>query len=402
MTTKAFEGVKVADFSWYALGPLNTKFLGDHGATVVRIESSIRMDTLRLAGPFKDGLFNMNCSGWFNELNTSKYDMTLDVAKPKGLEVAKRLVTWADIVIENYTPGTMEKWGLGYDELKRIKPDIIMVSASNQGQYGPYAHTPAYGYIATAMAGLHHLTGWPDRDPAGAYGPYTDYFVPGIISTALIAALDYRRRTGKGQYLDFAAVEAGIHALEASILEYTVNGRVQDRAGNRIPYAAPHGAFPCKGDDRWCAIAVFTDEEWANFCTVVSEPWTADSRFSTLLGRKKNEDELERLIGEWTINHSSEDVMSRLQNAGVAAGVVQNTKDIHEDPQLKHRGHFWHLMQAGFGPFAFSGPPMRFSKTACELKPAPCIGEHNEYVLKEILGMSDDEISEVVIAGVLQ
>jgi benzylsuccinate CoA-transferase BbsF subunit len=402
MTTKAFDGVKVADFSWYALGPLNSKFLGDHGATVIRIESSVRMDALRLIGPFKDGVFNINCSGWYNDFNTSKYGMTLDVTKPKGLEVAQKLVGWADIVIENYTPGTLQKWGLGYDELKKIKPDIIMVSASNQGQYGPYAHTPAFGYIATAISGLHHLTGWPDREPAGPAGPYTDFLVPGLISTVLIAALDYRRRTGKGQYIDAAAVETAIHTMEASILDYTVNGRVQDRTGNRIPYAAPHGAFLCQGEDRWCAIAVFTDEEWADFCKVVGKPWTEDAKFSTLVGRKQYEDELERLIGEWTINYTAEEVMKKLQAAGVAAGVVQNEKDIHDDPQLKHRQHFWHLMQGGVGPVAFSGPPMRFSKTPCELRPAPCLGEHNEYVLKEILGMSDDEISDVVIAGVLQ
>ncbi len=402
MTTRAFEGIKVTDFSWYALGPLTTKFLGDHGATVVRIESSTRMDMLRLIGPFKDGAFNLNCSGWYNHGNTSKYGMTLDVTKPKGLEVAKKLVAWSDIVVENYTPGTLQKWGLGYDELRKIKPDIIMVSASNQGQYGPYAFTPAFGYIATAMSGIHHLTGWPDREPAGPAGPFTDFLVPPLITTVLIAALDYRRRTGKGQYIDAAAVEAAIHALEASILEYTVNRRVQDRAGNRIPYAAPHGAFPCKGDDRWCAIAVFTDGEWASFCTVVGEPWTEDARFSTVRGRKNNEDELERLIGAWTASRTAEEVMERLQAAGVAAGVVQNGRDLHEDPQLQHRGHFRHLAQGGVEDVAFTGPPMRFSKAACELRPAPGLGEHNEYVLKEILRMSDDEIADVAAAGVLQ
>ena len=207
MTTKAFDGVKVADFSWYALGPLNTKFLGDHGATVVRIESSTRIDLLRMIGPFKDGAFNVNCSGWYNHANTSKYGMTLDVTKPKGLEVAKKLAGWADIVVENYTPGTLQKWGLGYDELQKIKPDIIMVSASNQGQYGPYAYTPAFGYIATAMSGIHHLTGWPDREPAGPAGPFTDFLVPPLITTVLIAALDYRRRIGKGQVSQDAAAD---------------------------------------------------------------------------------------------------------------------------------------------------------------------------------------------------
>ena len=402
MTAKAFEGLKVADFSWYALGPLNAKFLGDHGATVIRIESSTRLDNLRIVGPFKDGVFGVNRSGYFNDFNSSKYGMTLDITKPKGIEVAKKLAAWADIVIENFTPGTFQKWGLGYAELKKINPGVIMLSASTQGQYGPYALIPAYGHVAQAIAGLNHLTGWPDGEPVGPYGPYTDFFSPGVLSTVLVAALDYRRRTGKGQYIDATSVETTIHALETAILDYTANGRIQSRMGNRIPRAAPHGAFPCQGEDRWCAIAVFTDEEWADFCKAVGEPWTEDVRFSTLVGRKQNEDELEGLIGNWTMNYSAEEVMVTLQHAGVAAGVVQNAKDLHEDAQLKHRRHFWHLDHADCGPVAFSGPPMRFSKTACELRPAPLLGQHNEYVLKEFLGLSDNEIAEVVIAGVLQ
>ena len=402
MKEKVLAGIKVADFSWFAVGPLTTKYFADFGATVVRIESSTRVDNLRNHGPYKDGIRGLNRSGYWNDINSSKYSITLDTTKSKGLEIAKQMATWADIVIDSFTPGVMTRLGLGYDELKKIKPEIIVISCSTRGQYGPFAKTPAFGHVAQAIAGVNHLTGWPDRDPVGAYGPYTDFFTPWMIATVALAALDHRRRTGKGKYIDASVVEATIHGLETAVLDYTVNGREQTRAGNSLPYAAPHGAFPCQGEDRWCAIAVFTDEEWTSLCNVIDEPWIRDTRFATLAGRKHNEAELEELLGQWTMGYSAEEVMVQLQDAGVAAGVVQNAKDLHEDAQLKHRGHFWHLEHAEAGRIAYSGLPVRLSKTAYELKPSPLLGEHNEYVLKEFLGMSDEEIAEVIIAGVLQ
>ena len=402
MTTRVFAGIKVADFSWYGVGPLCMKYFADFGATVVRIESSTRVDTLRLVGPFKDGIRGVNRCGYWNDFNTSKYSITLDTTKSKGLEIAKKTALWADIVIEAFTPGVIKRLGLDYEELKKEKPEIIMISASSRGQYGPFAKTPAFGHVAQAICGLNHMTGWPDREPVGLYGPYTDFFTPWVLTTTVMAALDYRRRTGKGQYIDVAAAEAAMQCLETTILDYTVNGREQTRAGNRLPHAAPHGAFPCQGEDRWCTIAVFTDEEWAALGKVIREEWTQDGRFSTLAGRKAHEDELEHLLGQWTLNYSAEEVMVRLQDVGVAAGVVQNAKDLHEDAQLKHRGHFWHLDHAECGRVAFSGPPIRFSKTSFELKPSPLLGEHNESFLKEFLGMPDEEIAEAAMAGVLQ
>ena len=341
-----------------------------------------------------------NRSGYWNDLNSSKYSVTLDLTKPEGREVANRFVKWADIVTESNTPGVMAKFGLDYESIRQIKPDIIMYSASGQGQYGPYARHPMFGHIVVAVSGINHFVGWPDLAPVGPYGPWTDFFTPNIIIGMTIAALEYRDKTGKGQYIDAANTEAGAYGcLGSSILDLTVNGREQIRMGNRHPLAAPHAAYQCQGEDRWVDIAVFTDEEWKAFSRVIGEPdWTREERFATLAGRKENEDDLDRLVQEWTLNYSPEEVMMLMQSAGVASGVVQNARDLHEDAQLHARGHFWSLDHPETGRSAYSGAPFRLSKCEPDPKPAPCLGAHNESVLKECLGYTDAEIADLAAA----
>ena len=354
-------------------------------------------------GPFKDEIPGLNRSGNFNQWNTGKLGVALNLAHPRGVEIARRLASRADIVVENFAGGVMEKLGLGYEDLKKIKPDIIMLSSCIYGQTGPLAKHPGTGHQLTGLAGFNHIAGWPDRQPP-YLGPYTDYIAPHFNVLVLLAALDYRRRTGKGQYIDISQYETGIHFLAPIVLDYAVNHRVADRMGNRSDYAVPHGAYRCRGEDRWCVIAVFTDEEWQSFSRVISKPaWTNDPRFATLQARKENEDELDRLVEEWTINHTAEEVMTMMQAAGVGAGVVQTSEDLLEhDPQLRHRHFFRELDHPEVGKYHAPRPTFVLSKAPYELQRAPLMGEHNEYALKELLGMSDEEIAELIIEGGFQ
>jgi len=400
---KPLEGIKVIDFGWNITIPLTAKILSDCGAEVVEVESVIRLDPLRTMGPFKDGVAGLNRCGNFNQWNTGKLGMTLNLAYPKGLEIARRLVARADIVLENFAGGVMKRMGLGYEELKKIKPDIIMLSSSMYGQTGPLATHPGTGHQLSALTGFNHIAGWPDREPP-YLGPYTDYPAPRFNALAILAALDYRRRTGRGQYLDMAQLETGIEFLAPVILDYTVNGRVANRMGNRSDQAAPQGAYRCLGEDRWCAISVTSDEEWQSFCRVISNPdLTNNPRFATLQARQENEAELNIIIEEWTATHLAEEVMTMLQAAGVAAGVLQTGEDLLEhDPQLKFRNFFWELEHPEVGTYRSARPSFLLSESPCELKRAPLMSEHNEYVLKELLGMSDEEVAELVIEGILE
>jgi crotonobetainyl-CoA:carnitine CoA-transferase CaiB-like acyl-CoA transferase len=400
---RPLDGVKVADFTWWAAAPLATKTLAQYGAEVLRIEGRSRPDLHRIHPPFKDGIPGENRGGGFNWANTGKLSIALNLAHPKGLELAKRFVAWADIVVESFAGGVMERMGLGYEELKKIKPDIIMLSSCIQGQTGPHAAHPGFGPHLTALSGFAHIAGWPDREPV-ELGNYTDFIAPYFNALAPLAALDYRRRTGKGQYLDLSQYENAIHFLAPLILDHTANGRVANRMGNRSPDAAPHGAYRCRGEDRWCAIAVFTDEEWRSFCEVIGNPaWTRKPEFATLQARKENEEELDRLVEEWTINYSPEEVMTMMQMAGVGAGLLATGEDLVEhDPQLRHRHFFHELDHPEVGKYYPIGSACVLSKSPGKLQRAPLLGEHNEYAFKEILGMSDGEIAELVIEGVIE
>ncbi|HUV53394.1 MAG TPA: CoA transferase [Dehalococcoidia bacterium] len=400
---QVLEGVKVADFAWVAAGPQIGRTLAEHGATVVRIESHRRPDLLRLVGPFKDFEPGINRSGYFTMVNTNKYGISIDVSRPRGKEVVKKLIGWADVVVENFSQGTMKKLGLGYEEVKMVKPDVIYASTCMQGQYGPHASFQGYGDQLAALSGFPELVGRPDGEPSMPPWAYTDFVAPWYVVAAIIGALIRRDKMGKGMYIEQAQYEAGATFLSPAILDYTVNGRVTRRMANRDPNAAPHGVYPCKGQDRWCAIAAFTEADWSAFCEVIGNPaWTEVSKFATLLGRKRNEDELDKLVGEWTINYTAEEVMTLMQAKGVPAGVVYTAEDAFNCPQMKHREHFVYLEHPVIGRHAYHNEASRFSKTPQDFyKAAPCLGEDNEYVYKEILGLSDDEIADLLVEGVI-
>jgi len=398
----ALDGVRVVDFSWYLAGPMVTEYIAAHGGTVVTIESRKRM-ALRTASPFKDGIPGENTSGAFAYYNPNKYSMLLDFRHPRAMEVVRKLVAWADVVAENFSPGTMEGLGLGYEQLRKIKPDIIMLCTSNLGEPGPWSRLRGFGYNLTAFSGFAHFTGWPDREPAFVL-PYTDLIAPRLGAIALIAALEYRRKTGKGQLLDISQLEAGSHFLAPFILDYSVNGRRGERSGNTCSYAAPHGVYQCQGEDRWCAIAVFTDSEWGALCQVIGHPeWTADSRFSTLDNRKENGLLLDELIGEFTASFGAEEVEAMMQAADIPAGVVKTGEDLCQDPQLNERHNFWRMEHKEIGHFRHMGQLFNLSKTPAEPRmPAPCLGEHTEYVCKELLGTADEEFVELLVDGVFE
>jgi len=403
MAKRVLDGVKIAAFEQALAGPLTTTILASYGAEVVRIETGTRLDWHRQAGPFIGNVSLPDRSVPYLFVNPGKLDVTINLKHPRAIEAVTRIIKWADVVVENFTGGIMPRLGLGYENIRKIKPDIIMLSSANYGQTGPFAEVPGYGALLTALTGLQHITGFPDQIPQFPGFAITDYIAPRANVLAIVAALDYRRRTGKGQYIDASQFETVVPLLTPILLEYEVNGREAQRMGNRSTYAAPHGVYRCKGDDRWCAIAVFNDEEWEKFCQAIGSPaWTKDSEFSTLRDRLENQDKLDRLVEEWTINHSPEEAMKIMQAAGVAAGVVQSGQDLDNDPQLKRRQFYWKLDHPEIGSFSYSGMPASLSKTPYEMRRAPFMGEHNEYVLVQKLGMSDEEFVQLMGDGVFE
>ncbi len=400
---QVFQGVKVVDFTWSIAGPMATRELAEHGATVIRIESHKYPCPMRRGGPVREEKVGINRSGMFANFNTNKLGISLDLSKPEAQEIARKLVKWADIVGESFGPGVIKRFGLDYESVKKIKPDIIYFSTSLQGQYGPHYRYQAWGWQAAALAGFYEAVGWPDRPPTGIPGAYTDQIAPFYMVCALIMALEHRRRTGQGMYIDQAQFEVGVTFAEPSMLEYRVNGRITRRRGNRDPYAAPHGAYRCQGDDRWCAIAVTSEEEWKSFCEAIGSPgWISDPKFATLAARKQNEDELDRLVEEWTTKQAAPEVMLLLQEKGVPAGVVQKNEDICNDPQLEHRQTYHKLSHPEIGYMLHQQPAYRLSRSPCEMRASsPLMGEHNEYVFREILGLSDDEIADLLVEGAI-
>jgi crotonobetainyl-CoA:carnitine CoA-transferase CaiB-like acyl-CoA transferase len=400
MPRKPFEGIRVADFAWVGVGPITSKYLADHGAEVIRIESSLRPEALRLAPPFLADEPGYDRSGYYANFNSSKLGITLNMTHPRAVWLAKRLVARCDVVTESFTPRAMRKWGLGYEDLRQIQPDLVMISMPLFGQTGPWSQYLGYGHVLQAAAGINHLTGWPDGPPIGTGIAYTDFFVPHVAAIALIAALDYRRRTGEGQYIDFGQLEAALYATETAVLDYTVNGREQTRRGNRDVEMAPHGCYPCRGEDRWVTIACRGEDDWSALKAKIGAPWAADERFKDLAGRLANEDELDRRLSDWTSGQAAEEVMASLQAAGVPAGVVQTAEDLRNDPQLAHRKHYRFLEHPVMGVRAYDGPSFRLSRTPGELtKAAPCLGESNSYVYRELLGLSEDEFVDLLADG---
>ena len=411
-----FDDLKVLDFGWWGVGPITIKYLADNGATVVHVESVTRPDGLRGSQPKKEGYPGLNASAFAANFNTSKLGLGLNMGKPQARDLVRRIITdWQpDIIAESFTPKTMRNWELDYPNVKELKPDIIYFSTCQQGQTGPHALQPGFGNMAAATGGFHYITGWPDRIPSGTHGAYSDFINPPNALSAIVAALEYRRRTGKGQHLDLSQFECTLHYLGPAVMDYLVNGRVFDRIGNRDGTYVPHGTYPSKErppdpdmartGGYWISIAVTSDKEWRDLCTVMgTPPWTLEERFATFAGRKDNEDDLDRLIGEWTSQHDAWDLMHRLQEAGVPAAAVQSQSDLREDPQMVRRDFWQWLEHPEVGTMPYDGLPFLLSKTPGALRmPHAMVGEHNELVLKEFIGLTDEEIVDLIVEDVLE
>ena len=396
--------VKILDLMWAIAGPASTRMLADYGATIVRVESTRRFDATRTVGPFHNGQPGAESSGLFYNMNAGKRMLTLDLSKAAGREVIFDLVRWADVVTEAFSPKAMRAWGLDYEALRTVKPDLIMLSTCLMGQTGPLAQFAGFGNLAAAIVGFTNLAGWPDRPPAGPFGAYTDYIAPWFNATAILAALEYRRRTGQGQYIDLSQAEAALHFLGPALLDCTVNDRVQDRVGNRDANYAPHGVYPASGTDRWIAIAVTNDSQWQALCTVMERPdLLHDERFVTMVARLAHQDLLDEQIASWTKERDLFQAEAMLQAQGIPASAVRPMQELSQDPQLVHRGHFVQLTHPTHGTTTVEGSRFRLSRTPAQVTGAAAtLGRDNQYVLETILGYSEERITELVAAGVLE
>ncbi len=415
MTKRPLDGLRVADFSWFGAGPIAGNTLACFGAEVVRVESLVKIDSLRVGHPFAmngDGSFKggYNVSGYFNNFNAGKLSLQLNMNTEKGQEIGYRLIEKSDVFLTNFTPRVVEKWNLRYEQLTAVKPDIIAAYAPMQGLWGPHKDFLGFGAVLTPVVGISEMSGFPDQPPFGVGTNYPDYVInPGHTVTAILAALRHRRRTGKGQCIELAQLESVVNTLGTAVADYLANGNVQTRTGNRHPNMAPHGIFRCADDetsagstDRWVAITVHT--LWPQVCEALGHPEAAtDVRFASFEARKANEDALEAVVSSWTAGLRAEDAAARLQALGVPAGVVQNAQDIlDKDEHVRARGYYQYLDHPETGRSAYDGPAARLSKTpGYHAGPAPLLGEHTFEVCERILGLSVDEIADLAAAGVL-
>ncbi len=382
-TARPLEGVKVLDFMWVMAGPAGTRILADLGATVIRVESGVRVDTARTLQPFKDNVNGLETSMLFANMNAGKLGATINPTTAEGRAVIEDLIRWADVVTESYSPRAMAGFGLDYASLKAINPSVLMLSSCLFGQTGPLANFAGYGTMAAAMSGFFGITGWPDRAPSGPFGAYTDYISPRFAHAALMAALDHRRRTGVGQYVDFAQAEGSLHAIAPLLLDYTINGNVTTPIGNSDRHFHPHGIFPCAGDDRWVAVACTNDDERAALQAIVGG---------------LDDD----AISAWTASRDPGEAESVLIAAGVPAHRVADSVSMADDPQLIERQHFATVAHASLGDVVIEGPKYHLSRTPAMAGSPPTLGQHTAQILTEILGYDDDKMVQLLISGGLE
>jgi benzylsuccinate CoA-transferase BbsF subunit len=414
MAKPPLSGIKVADFTWVWAGPYCTLQLAHLGADVTRIETRTRPCVTRMLPPWPDGKFDsLNKSGYFNQYNQGKKSLSLNFKHPEAKEVAWRLIKEADVVVNNFASGVMEKMGFGYDAICKVKPDIIMISLSGYGDTGPYHEYVAYGPAQVPLSGLSSLTGYKGFPPMHAGFSYADPNAGVHGAFAVLAALFHRKKTGQGQYIDMSQWECAMGLLAEGILEYTMNGREPERSGNRDPFMAPHGIFKCQDlpekvmdmtIDRWVAIVCADDAEWARLARAMGKAELAeDPRFKTLQARKANEDELEAIITEWTLPQTFDEVARKLQAAGVTAAQCADNRYLCDDDQHIAQRNYWvELNHPEVGTKRHAGIPWRMSRTPTAVKaPAPCLGQHTDEVLAR-LGYNAAEIESLRKLGALE
>ncbi|MBI3953362.1 MAG: CoA transferase, partial [Chloroflexi bacterium] len=399
----ALRGVRVVDLSWSWAGPLATRLLADMGAEVVKIESHRQGDwTRNLVPPDNEpGERPWNRGAYFHKLNRNKLGMSLDLTRPEAADAFRRLVKVSDVVVENFSPRVMVNLGLDYAALRRLQPDIILVSMSAYGQTGPHRDYVAYGSNVETMAGLTSMTGYeggpPKRTPIQYGDPVGGFFG----AAAVLTALHHRHLTGEGQHVDLSQCEAMTTLVGEAMLGWAMNHQATARLGNRHPTLAPQGCYRCRGQDRWLALAVSSEEEWRGLCRALGNPaWTQLPSFATAAGRRQHQDELDRLIEEWTAARDQFEAMRLLQQAGVPAGAVLNNKQLLLDPHLRERGFYVTVAQPEAGTHLVPGLTARLSRTPGSVRqPAPAFAEHNDLVLNELLGLNEEDAARLASSG---
>ena len=396
-------GIRVADFTWVWAGPFCTLQLAHLGAEVIRVETSTRICVTRLLPPFAEFEPGPNRSGYFNQYNQGKQSIALDLKRPEAVAVARRLCAASDIVVENFAAGVMDRMGLGYEVLRGLRPDVIMIALSGYGATGPDSDKVSYGPAQVPLSGMSSVTGYRGAPPMHVGISYGDPTGGLHGAVAVLAALLHRARTGEGQYIDLSQWETSMAVLPDAITSWTMNGVQPPRDGNRHPGMAPHGVFRAAGDDRWLALAVEDDVAWARFATAIGRPELAhDPRWATLAARKANEDELEALVTAWTSEHTPEEATVHLQAAGIGAFVAATNRDLAEDLHLAARGFFAELPHPEVGTRKHVGVPWRMSASDCRVRAAaPCLGADTDRVLRDVCNYSDAEIAALRAAQVL-
>jgi len=401
MNRSALEGVRIADFSWAWAGPYATMLLATMGAEVIKIESMQKLDHVRLRA-LGFGIFRgVDRSPFFNDLNLNKLSVTLNLSRPEAVELAKKIVQISDVAVQNMRPGAMDRLGLGYEDLKKVKPDIIYLASSACGATGPERGYIGYAPTFGALGGAVYLTGYPDAPPQQMMGAI-DLRSAATTAFVILAALCCCQRTGEGQFIDLSSQETISALIGDVIMDYTMNRRNQMRNGNRDEAMAPHNCYRCR-DGKWVTIAIATDEEWKAFCSAIGDPdWTKDPRFSDAYGRQRNQDELDKQVEAWTINYTPYQVTRILQKAGVAAFPSLNSRGLYTDRHLKERVMFKEVDHPVMGKRIVVAPHWKLSDTpALPYRHAPLFGEHNEYVFGELLGMGLSEINELKEKGII-
>lgn len=396
------DGIRILDFTWVMAGPWATRVLADYGATVIKIEFAGRLDLVRVLPPFYGGQPGPENSASFGSINAGKRSLGLDLGKPEAHQVVLDLVRWSDAVTEAYAPGAMQRFGLDYASLRTARPDLVMLSTCLFGQTGPLSGVAGYGTMAAAFAGFVQPTGWPDRPPCGPFGPYTDWIAPRFTVAALLAALDHRRRTGEGQYVDQSQAESALHFLAPSLLDCAAGSAPLDREANRDRALAPHGVYPTEGDDEWITIASRDEHDWRALCSALAPTLASDARFASLAARHANAEALDLELARATRAFAGSELEQRLQAAGVPAHVVMHGGHALTDPQLAHRGHFIRAPHALHGSAWVESTRFRLSRSPAQVaRAAPVLGQDTEFVLRDLLGYTDARIAELRASGAI-
>jgi benzylsuccinate CoA-transferase BbsF subunit len=404
MASLPLAGLRVLDFCWVGAGSYMTKLLADHGADVIKVETHTRIDPVRVSPPYAGGIAGVNRSGYFAERNSGKRSLTLNMKTARARELARELVRRCDILSNNFTPGVMDRFGLGYDEVHALNPAAIYIAMSMQGDSGPERDYLGFGLTISALVGLHYLTALPGREPVGTGTNYPDHVPnPCHAAFAVLAALRHRRRTGQGQYIDMAQTEPTVALLGPEVLDYTANDSDPRPAGNQSRSRAPHGVYPCQGEDRWLALSVRTDGQWQAAREVLGLGAAgAGPDWSAAEGRHADRDALDAAVAAATAGHDAETLARQLIARGVPAAPVQTADRVIADAQLAFREHFQLLHHPEMGERIYNRPPFRFSATDNSLtRPAPLLGQHTSEICQELLGMNQTQVDDLIRDGVL-